>query len=80
MPEPFRDGAKRAKDLLKGMAVGGTMFEALGFSYLGPIDGHDLDQLLPILRTVKQRANGPILIHVITKKGRGFAPAENAQD
>jgi 1-deoxy-D-xylulose-5-phosphate synthase len=80
LPEPFRDGAKRAKDLLKGMAVGGTMFEALGFSYLGPIDGHDLDQLLPILRTVKQRANGPILIHVITKKGRGFAPAENAQD
>ena len=80
LPEPFRDGAKRAKDLLKGMAVGGTMFEALGFSYLGPIDGHDLDQLLPILRTVKQRANGPILIHVITKKGRGFAPAENAKD
>jgi 1-deoxy-D-xylulose-5-phosphate synthase len=80
LPEPFRDGAKRAKDLLKGMAVGGTMFEALGFSYLGPIDGHDLDQLLPVLRTVKQRANGPILIHVITKKGRGFAPAENAQD
>lgn len=80
LPEPFRDGAKRAKDLLKGMAVGGTMFEALGFSYLGPIDGHDLDQLLPLLRTVKQRANGPILIHVITKKGRGFAPAENAQD
>ncbi|MDB3861806.1 1-deoxy-D-xylulose-5-phosphate synthase [Paracoccaceae bacterium] len=80
LPEPFRDGAKRAKDLLKGMAVGGTIFEALGFSYLGPIDGHDLDQLLPILRTVKQRANGPILIHVITKKGRGFAPAENAQD
>ena len=80
LPEPFRDGAKRAKDLLKGMAVGGTMFEALGFSYLGPINGHDLDQLLPILRTVKQRANGPILIHVITKKGRGFAPAENAQD
>ena len=80
LPAPFRDGAKRAKDLLKGMAVGGTMFEALGFSYLGPIDGHDLDQLLPILRTVKQRANGPILIHAITKKGRGFAPAENAQD
>ena len=80
LPEPFRDGAKRAKDLLKGMAVGGTMFEALGFSYLGPIDGHDLDQLLPILRTVKQRANGPILIHAITKKGRGFAPAENAKD
>ncbi|MCH2328537.1 MAG: 1-deoxy-D-xylulose-5-phosphate synthase [Rhodobacterales bacterium] len=80
LPEPFRDGAKRAKDLLKGMAVGGTMFEALGFSYIGPIDGHDLDQLLPVLRTVKQRATGPILIHAVTKKGRGFAPAENSQD
>ena len=80
LPEPFRDGAKRAKDLLKGMAVGGTMFEALGFSYIGPIDGHDLDQLLPVLRTIKQRATGPILLHIITKKGRGFAPAENARD
>ena len=80
LPEPFRDGAKRAKDLLKGMAVGGTMFEALGFSYIGPIDGHDLDQLLPVLRTLKQRATGPILLHIITKKGRGFAPAENAHD
>ena len=80
LPEPFRDGAKRAKDLLKGMAVGGTMFEALGFSYIGPIDGHDLDQLLPVLRTIKQRATGPILLHIITKKGRGFAPAENAHD
>lgn len=80
LPEPFRDGAKRAKDLLKGMAVGGTMFEALGFSYIGPIDGHDLGQLLPVLRTVKQRATGPILVHIITKKGRGFAPAENAHD
>ena len=80
LPEPFRDGAKRAKDLLKGMAVGGTMFEALGFSYIGPIDGHDLDQLLPVLRTVKLRATGPILLHIITKKGRGFAPAENAHD
>ena len=80
LPEPFREGAKRAKDMLKGMAVGGTLFEALGFSYLGPIDGHDLDQLLPILRTVQQRADGPILLHVITKKGRGYGPAERARD
>ncbi len=80
LPEPFREGAKRAKDMLKGMAVGGTLFEALGFSYLGPIDGHDLDQLLPILRTVQQRADGPILLHVITKKGRGYGPAEQARD
>lgn len=80
LPEPFREGAKRAKDMLKGMAVGGTMFEALGFSYLGPIDGHDMDQLLPVLRTVKARATGPVLIHVLTKKGKGYAPAETARD
>jgi len=80
LPEPFQEGAKRAKDLLKGMAVGGTLFEALGFSYLGPIDGHDMDQLLPVLRTVKERATGPMLIHVLTKKGRGYAPAEAARD
>lgn len=80
LPEPFRLGAKRAKDVLKGMAVGGTLFEQLGFSYVGPIDGHDLNQLLPVLRTVKDRANGPILIHVVTKKGKGYAPAEEALD
>ena len=80
LPEPFREGAKRAKDMLKGMAVGGTLFEAFGFSYLGPIDGHDLNQLLPILRTVRQRADGPILLHVITQKGRGYGPAEQARD
>jgi 1-deoxy-D-xylulose-5-phosphate synthase len=62
------------------MAIGGTLFEQLGFSYLGPIDGHDMDQLLPVLRTVKQRATGPILIHVLTKKGKGYAPAEAARD
>ncbi|WP_439123771.1 1-deoxy-D-xylulose-5-phosphate synthase [Marivita sp.] len=80
LPEPFREGAKRAKDMLKGMAVGGTLFEALGFSYVGPIDGHDLDQLLPLLRTVKDRADGPILIHALTKKGKGYAPAEDSAD
>ena len=80
LPEPFREGARRAKEMLKGMAVGGTMFEALGFSYLGPIDGHDMDQLLPVLRTVKTRATGPILIHALTRKGNGYAPAEQARD
>ncbi len=80
LPEPFREGAKRAKDLIKGMAVGGTLFEALGFSYVGPIDGHDMDQLLPVLRTVRARATGPMLIHVITQKGKGYAPAERARD
>ena len=80
LPEPFQEGARRAKDMLKGMAVGGTLFEALGFSYLGPIDGHDMDQLLPVLRTVKDRSTGPMLIHVLTKKGKGYAPAEAARD
>ncbi len=80
LPEPFREGAKRAKDVLKGMAVGGTLFEQLGFSYVGPIDGHDMDQLLPLLRTLRQRATGPVLLHVITKKGKGYAPAEAARD
>jgi 1-deoxy-D-xylulose-5-phosphate synthase len=80
LPEPFREGAKRAKEMLKGMAVGGTLFEELGFSYVGPIDGHDLDQLLPILRTVKARAKGPILIHALTKKGKGYHHAEHAPD
>lgn len=80
LPPPFREGARRAKDLLKGMTVGGTLFEQLGFSYIGPIDGHDLDQLLPVLRTVKARATGPILIHALTKKGKGYGPAEQAAD
>jgi 1-deoxy-D-xylulose-5-phosphate synthase len=80
LPEPFREGAKRAKDMVKHMTVGGTLFEELGFSYVGPIDGHDMDQLLQVLRTVKDRATGPIMIHAITKKGKGFAPAEAARD
>ncbi len=80
LPEPFREGAKRAKDMLKHMTVGGTLFEELGFSYLGPIDGHDMEQLLSVLRTVKARADGPILIHAITKKGKGYPPAEAASD
>jgi 1-deoxy-D-xylulose-5-phosphate synthase len=80
LPEPFQEGARRAKEMLKGMAVGGTLFEELGFSYIGPIDGHDVEQLLSVLRTVKARATGPMLIHVLTKKGKGYAPAEKASD
>ena len=80
LPEPFREGAKRARDVVKHMTVGGTIFEQLGFSYVGPIDGHDLDQLLPVLRTVEERSTGPMLIHVITQKGKGYAPAEEARD
>ena len=80
LPEPFREGARRAKEMVKSMTVGGTLFEELGFSYVGPIDGHDMEQLLPVLRTVKARADGPVLIHALTKKGKGYAPAERAPD
>jgi 1-deoxy-D-xylulose-5-phosphate synthase len=80
LPEPFQEGAKRAKDALKGFAVGGTLFEEFGFSYVGPIDGHNLEQLLDVLRTLKDRADGPTLIHIITKKGKGYPPAEKSSD
>jgi len=80
LPGPFQEGARRAKEMVKGMTVGGTLFEELGFSYVGPIDGHDMEQLLQVLRTVKSRADGPILIHAITRKGKGYAPAEAASD
>lgn len=73
LPEPFQVGARRAKELLKSATVGGTLFEELGFSYVGPIDGHDMESLLSVLRTVKTRADGPILIHAITKKGKGYS-------
>ncbi|SMR82226.1 1-deoxy-D-xylulose-5-phosphate synthase [Aliiroseovarius halocynthiae] len=80
LPAPFQEGARRAKEMVKSMTVGGTLFEELGFSYVGPIDGHDMDSLLSVLRTVHERATGPMLIHVITKKGKGYAPAEAARD
>jgi 1-deoxy-D-xylulose-5-phosphate synthase len=73
LPGPFQEGARRAKELLKAATVGGTLFEELGFSYIGPIDGHDMEQLLAVLRTVKARADEPILIHAITQKGKGYA-------
>jgi 1-deoxy-D-xylulose-5-phosphate synthase len=78
LPPPLQEGAKRAKEMLKGITVGGTLFEELGFSYVGPIDGHDMESLLAVLRTVKVRADGPILIHAVTQKGKGFA--ENRAD
>lgn len=80
LPPTLQEGARRAKEMLKGMTVGGTLFEELGFSYIGPVDGHDLDQLLPLLRTVKARATGPVLLHVVTRKGKGYGPAERAAD
>ena len=81
LPGPFRDGARRARQLVTGGMTGqGTLFEELGFSYLGPIDGHDMSQLLPVLRAAKARADGPVLIHACTVKGKGYAPAESSAD
>ena len=80
LPGPLREGAKRARDLVKSATVGGRLFEDLGFSYVGPIDGHDMEQLVSILRTAKARAHGPVLIHALTKKGKGYAPAERSAD
>ncbi|MEM9784119.1 MAG: 1-deoxy-D-xylulose-5-phosphate synthase, partial [Pseudomonadota bacterium] len=80
LPTPFRQAAGKLEEYAKGMTVGGTIFEELGFTYIGPIDGHDMKQLLPVLRNVRKYADGPVLIHAITKKGKGYAPAENAPD
>jgi len=80
LPSPFQEGARRAKEVLKTMTVGGTIFEELGLSYVGPLDGHDMEHLTGVLRQVHDRATGPVLIHVITQKGKGYAPAENARD
>ena len=80
LPEPFYQGARRAHDMVKHATIGGTLFEELGFYYVGPVDGHDMNMLLSVLRMVKARAHGPVLIHAITRKGKGYAPAETAMD
>ena len=80
LPSPLRSGAKRARQLVTGLHGSGTLFEELGFEYVGPIDGHDMSQLLPVLRAARARATGPVLIHACTVKGKGYAPAENAAD
>ena len=80
LPFKLRDHARRAKQLVTGTMGQATLFEELGFDYIGPIDGHDMDQLLSTLRSAKARANGPVLIHICTKKGYGYAPAENSAD
>ncbi|MEM8958608.1 MAG: 1-deoxy-D-xylulose-5-phosphate synthase [Pseudomonadota bacterium] len=80
LPGPLRDGARRARQLVTGMPGGGTLFEELGFSYMGPIDGHDMGQLLKVFRAARSRASGPVLIHCCTVKGKGYAPAENSAD
>ncbi|MEO0983627.1 MAG: 1-deoxy-D-xylulose-5-phosphate synthase [Pseudomonadota bacterium] len=79
-PVGLADAARKAEEYLRGFAMGGTLFEEMGFYYVGPIDGHDLDVLLPVLENIKAMQNGPILLHVVTQKGKGYAPAENAAD
>jgi len=80
LPGPMREAARKAEEFARGMATGGTLFEELGFYYVGPIDGHNLDHLVPILKNVREIDDKPVLVHVVTKKGKGYAPAENAAD
>ncbi|MBK8199750.1 MAG: 1-deoxy-D-xylulose-5-phosphate synthase [Acidobacteria bacterium] len=79
-PMGLESPARRAEEYLRGFAMGGTMFEEMGFYYVGPVDGHDLDTLIPILENIKAMQDGPILLHVVTQKGKGYAPAENSAD
>jgi 1-deoxy-D-xylulose-5-phosphate synthase len=80
MPKSFFERARRAEEFTRGFFTGGTLFEQMGFYYVGPIDGHNLDHLLPVLKNVRDAKQGPILVHVVTKKGNGYAPAEAAPD
>ncbi|WP_313003391.1 1-deoxy-D-xylulose-5-phosphate synthase [Brevundimonas sp.] len=80
MPRPFRDAARKAEEYARGMIVGGTFFEELGFYYIGPIDGHDMENLVPILKNAAAITDRPVLVHVVTQKGKGYAPAENSAD
>ncbi|MBR1217580.1 1-deoxy-D-xylulose-5-phosphate synthase [Bradyrhizobium sp. U87765 SZCCT0131] len=80
LPKFVKTSAARAEEYARGMVTGGTLFEELGFYYVGPIDGHNFDHLLPILKNVRDSKEGPILIHVVTQKGKGYAPAEAASD
>jgi len=80
LPGPLRNAARKAEEFARGMVTGGTFFEELGFHYVGPIDGHDLDALVPVLRNARDFDDKPVLVHVVTQKGKGYAPAENAAD
>jgi 1-deoxy-D-xylulose-5-phosphate synthase len=80
-PRPLENAARRAEEYARGMVTGGTLFEEFGFFYVGPIDGHNLEHLLPVLKNVRDSAEqGPVLIHVVTQKGKGYGPAEQAAD
>ena len=81
LPRPLKNAAKRAEEYARGMVTGGTLFEELGFYYVGPIDGHNLEHLLPVLKNVRDmKEPRPVLVHVVTQKGHGYAPAEAAED
>jgi 1-deoxy-D-xylulose-5-phosphate synthase len=80
LPRPLKDMARKAEEYARGMATGGTFFEEMGFYYVGPIDGHNLEHLVPVLENVKKINDGPVLIHVVTQKGKGYGPAENSAD
>jgi 1-deoxy-D-xylulose-5-phosphate synthase len=80
MPRPFREAARKAEEYARGMVTGGTFFEELGFYYIGPVDGHDLDNLVPILRNAANITDRPVVVHVVTQKGKGYAPAESSAD
>ncbi|MFG1394609.1 1-deoxy-D-xylulose-5-phosphate synthase [Xanthobacter agilis] len=80
LPKFVERGAQRAEEFARGFWTGGTLFEELGFYYVGPIDGHNLDHLLPVLKNVRDAKSGPILVHVVTQKGKGYAPAEASAD
>jgi 1-deoxy-D-xylulose-5-phosphate synthase len=80
LPKFFYDKARRTEEYGRGFLTGGTLFEELGFFYVGPVDGHNLDHLLPILKNVRDMPDGPVLVHVVTKKGKGYPPAEAAAD
>ena len=80
LPEGLQEKARQMEEYTRGFMTGGTLFEEMGFYYVGPIDGHNLDHLLPVLENVKKMQNGPVLVHVVTEKGHGYAPAEASDD
>ena len=80
LPKFMAEKARKTEEYARGFWAGGSLFEELGFYYVGPIDGHNLDHLLPILRNVRDTEKGPILVHVVTRKGHGYKPAENSSD
>ena len=80
LPKPLKEAARKVEEYARGMATGGTFFEELGFYYVGPIDGHNMDHLVPVLKNVHEITDRPVLVHVVTQKGHGYAPAESADD